>query len=72
MCCEGLGRIDFFLKENGDILVNEINTMPGFTSKSMYPKLWEFSGITYSELIDELINLTFERFDREQQLKISI
>lgn len=71
LSCEGLGRVDFFLKENGDILVNEINTIPGFTSISMYPKLWEASGISYSELIDRLIQLALERFEKEQKLKTS-
>ena len=45
LCCEGMARVDFFLKENGEIYINEINTIPGFTSISMYPKLWEESGI---------------------------
>ncbi|MBI5913408.1 D-alanine--D-alanine ligase [Candidatus Azambacteria bacterium] len=71
LLCEGLGRVDFFLKENGDVLVNEINTMPGFTSVSMYPKLWEASGISYTELIDRLIRLAFERFEKEKKLKTS-
>lgn len=66
--CEGLGRVDFFLKENGEVLVNEINTMPGFTSVSMYPKLWEASGISYTELIDQLIQLALERFEKEKKL----
>lgn len=58
----GLGRVDFFLeKETGKLLLNEINTMPGFTSISMYPKLWEASGLGYSQLIDHLIELAFER-----------
>jgi D-alanine-D-alanine ligase len=58
----GLGRVDFFLeRETGKLLLNEINTMPGFTSISMYPKLWEASGIGYGELIDRLIELAFER-----------
>lgn len=69
LSCEGLGRVDFFLKENGDILVNEINTIPGFTKISMYPKLWEVSGISYTELIDRLIQLAIERFEKEQRLK---
>ncbi len=55
--CRGLGRVDFFLEKDGTILVNEINTLPGFTSISMYPKLWQESGIGYSELIDKLIEL---------------
>lgn len=71
LSCEGLGRVDFFLKENGDVLVNEINTIPGFTSISMYPKLWEASGISYTELIDRLIQLALERFEKEQKLKTS-
>jgi len=67
--CEGLGRVDFFLKANGDIIVNEINTIPGFTQISMYPKLWEATGISYTELIDRLIQLAIERFTKEQKLK---
>lgn len=70
--CEGLGRVDMFLKKNGDILVNEINTIPGFTSISMYPKLWEASGVPYSELIDRLITLAIERFERESKLRTSV
>lgn len=69
--CEGLGRVDFFLKKNGDVLVNEINTIPGFTSISMYPKLWEASDISYAKLIDNLIQLALERFEKEQKLKTS-
>ena len=67
LSCEGLGRVDFFLKKSGEILVNEINTIPGFTSISMYPKLWEASGISYAELIDKLIQLAMERFEKEQK-----
>ncbi len=51
--------------------MNEINTIPGFTKISMYPKLWEASGISYTELIDRLIQLALERFKREQKLKTS-
>lgn len=69
LACEGLGRIDCFLKKTGDVIVNEINTIPGFTSTSMYPKLWEASGISYAELIDRLIQLAIERFEKEQKLK---
>jgi D-alanine-D-alanine ligase len=69
LCCEGLSRVDFFLRENGDILVNEINTMPGFTKISMYPKLWEASGIGYTELISRLIGLAVSRFEKERLLK---
>jgi D-alanine-D-alanine ligase len=63
--------VDFFLRNNNEILVNEINTIPGFTKISMYPKLWEASGITYRELIDRLIQLAIERFNKEQKLKMS-
>jgi D-alanine-D-alanine ligase len=66
LCCEGLGRVDMFYKESGEILVNEINTLPGFTSISMYPKLWEASGIGYADLIDRLITLALERFEKEK------
>jgi len=69
LSCEGLGRVDFFLKDNGEIIVNEINTIPGFTKISMYPKLLEASGISYTELIDRLIQLAIERFNKEQKLK---
>jgi D-alanine-D-alanine ligase len=61
LCGEGLSRVDFFLKENGEIFVNEINTMPGFTKVSMYPKLWEASGIGYTELISRLIELSINK-----------
>ncbi len=58
----GLARVDFFLdKTTGDVYLNEINTMPGFTSISMYPKLWETCGLSYSKLLDRLIELAFER-----------
>lgn len=69
LACEGLGRVDFFLKEDGTVLVNEINTIPGFTSISMYPRLWQESGVSYSDLIDKLLQLAIERFEREQKLK---
>jgi D-alanine-D-alanine ligase len=69
--CEGMGRVDFFLKNDDEIIVNEINTIPGFTSISMYPKLWQASGISYPELIDRLIQLAFERFEKEKKLKTS-
>ncbi len=59
--CEGLGRVDFFLRPNGDLLVNEINTIPGFTSVSMFPKLWEASGVSYGDLVDRLLELALEK-----------
>ncbi|GAA0361506.1 D-alanine--D-alanine ligase [Bacillus horti] len=69
LCCEGMARVDFFLKEDGQLIVNEINTIPGFTKISMYPKLWEVSGLSYPELIKRLIELARERFERDQELK---
>ncbi|WHH57367.1 D-alanine--D-alanine ligase family protein [Petroclostridium sp. X23] len=60
--CAGLSRVDFFVhKETDEVFINEINTMPGFTSISMYPKLWEASGISYPELLDQLIALAMKR-----------
>jgi len=69
LACEGMGRVDFFLKKDGQVLVNEINTIPGFTAISMYPKLWEASGISYTDLLDKLIHLAIERFERDQKLR---
>jgi D-alanine-D-alanine ligase len=66
--CAGLARVDFLVdKSTDEIFLNEINTMPGFTSISMYPKLWEASGLSYTELIDRLIALALERFEDKQQ-----
>lgn len=59
--CFGLARVDFFVKDDGEIIFNEINTMPGFTAISMYPMLWEASGVSKAELIQELIDLAFRR-----------
>jgi D-alanine-D-alanine ligase len=68
--CSGLARCDFLLeKDTGEVFLNELNTMPGFTPISMYPKLWEASGISYSELIDRLIELALERYEDKQQSK---
>lgn len=72
LACEGMARIDMFLTAKHQIFVNEINTIPGFTKISMYPKLWEASGITYSELIDKLIQLALDRYDRDSKLKTTI
>jgi D-alanine-D-alanine ligase len=70
--CEGMGRVDFFLKKNGEVLVNEINTIPGFTSISMYPKLWEATGLHISKLLDRLIELAILRHERDQKLKNTV
>lgn len=59
--CSGLARVDFFLKKDGTVLLNEINTLPGFTDISMYSKMWIAEGMTYQELLTELINLAFLR-----------
>lgn len=68
-CCEGMARVDFFLRDDGGIVVNELNTIPGFTSISMYPKLWEASGIKYGDLIERLIELALERHKKEERLR---
>jgi len=68
--CSGLARVDFFIeKSTRQIYVNEINTLPGFTSISMYPKLWQATGLGYSELIDKLIQLAIERHQGRQSKK---
>lgn len=59
--CQGLSRVDSFLTEDGDVIINEVNTLPGFTSISMYPKLMEASGLSYSDLLDSLITLAIDR-----------
>jgi D-alanine-D-alanine ligase len=67
--CEGMARVDFFVRENGEVVVNELNTIPGFTSTSVYAKLFEASGISYRELLDRLVELALERRDRRERLK---
>lgn len=71
LCCEGMARVDLFLKEDGSLLINEINTIPGFTAISMYPKLWEASGIAYGELLERLIELAIQRHERDAALATS-
>lgn len=70
--CEGMARVDVFLEKSGKVIVNEVNTLPGFTSISMYPKLLEVSGVPYSDLLDQLINLALERQDRENKLQTDL
>ncbi len=66
--CSGLARVDFFLERGtGRVFLNEINTMPGFTTISMYPKLWEASGVPFAELVDRLVRLALERFDERSR-----
>jgi len=71
--CRGMARVDFFLeKRTGKIYLNELNTIPGFTSISMYPKMWEASGISYSQLIDRLIELALEEHQEKSRTKYAI
>jgi D-alanine-D-alanine ligase len=69
--CEGLGRVDLFLRPNGQVVVNEINTIPGFTRISMYPKMWEVSGLSCGALVDRLIALAVARHARDERLRTS-
>jgi D-alanine-D-alanine ligase len=59
--CEGLARVDFFVTPDGSVLVNEINTMPGFTPGSMYPRMWQETGLSYPDLVDRLLRLALGR-----------
>jgi D-alanine-D-alanine ligase len=68
--CEGMARVDFFVREDdGEVIVNELNTIPGFTATSVYARLFEASGIAYPELLDRLIGLALERAERRAQLE---
>ena len=67
--CEGMARVDCFVTRDGDVLVNELNTIPGFTPTSVYAKLFEASGIPYPELLDRLVQLAVERHERRSKLK---
>jgi D-alanine-D-alanine ligase len=64
-----MARVDFFVRDDGEVLVNELNTIPGFTSTSVYAKLFEASGISYAELLDRLVQFALERRDRRAQLR---
>ena len=66
---EGMARVDMFLCPDGEIYVNEVNTLPGFTNISMYPQLWEAAGIAYSDLVEELLRFAVERYQSQQALK---
>ena len=70
--CSGMARVDVFLTENNDVVINEINTLPGFTNISMYPKLWQASGLDYTSLITRLIELALERHQADKALKTSM
>ena len=67
-----MARVDVFLTESGEIIVNEVNTLPGFTNISMYPKLWQAAGLSYSDLISRLIKLAQQRHHQTSQLKSSV
>lgn len=70
--CEGMGRVDFLLESaTGKLYINEINTIPGFTSISMYPKMWEHSGIAFADLVDRLITLALERHHRKKSTRFT-
>ena len=70
--CAGMARADFLLSgETGELYVNELNTIPGFTPISMYPKLWEASGLPYPQLLDRLIELSLERFDERKRYRVT-
>jgi D-alanine-D-alanine ligase len=71
LSCEGMARVDFFLNEKRGLVINEVNTIPGFTRISMYPRLWQASGVSYPDLIDRLIQLALERASRESGLSTS-
>jgi len=69
----GLARVDFFIeKKTGQVYINEVNTMPGFTSISMYPQLWEASGLPYAQLLDRLVELAIERHEDRQRNRTSL
>jgi D-alanine-D-alanine ligase len=67
--CEGMARVDMFVRDDGVVLVNELNTIPGFTSTSVYAKLFEASGVTYGDLLDQLLALAIERHERRRNLR---
>jgi D-alanine-D-alanine ligase len=66
--CEGMARVDFFVRDDGEVLLNELNTIPGFTATSVYAKLFEESGIPYAELVDRLVQLALDRHERRSRL----
>src|SRR5690606_2067840 len=69
--CAGMARVDTFLTKTGEVIINEVNTLPGFTRISMYPKLWQASGLSYSDLITELIELAKARHQMDSSIKAS-
>jgi len=71
LCCEGMARVDFFLKNSGQVFVNEINTIPGLTNRSPFAKMWQVSGIEYPDLLDQLIAFALEAQERRQKKMFS-
>ena len=70
MCCEGFSRCDFMVdRGTGEVFINEINTIPGFTPISMFPMLMQSAGVSYSEIIDRIVELGLERFRRRTALQ---
>ena len=67
--CEGMARVDFFVRPDGEVVVNELNTIPGFTATSVYAKLFAESGISYPALLDRLVALALERHERRRGLE---
>lgn len=67
--CAGLVRADFFLTEDGQFIINEVNTMPGFTPFSMFPLMWQEAGVSYPQLIEKLVQLALDRYEEKQQIK---
>jgi len=64
-----MARVDFFVRDGGEVIVNELNTIPGFTATSVYAKLFEASGIPYTKLLDRLVDLALDRHERRSKLK---
>jgi D-alanine-D-alanine ligase len=67
--CEGMARVDMFVRGDSEVLVNELNTIPGFTATSVYAKLFEASGTPYADLLEQLIDLALERHERRRNLR---
>ena len=68
--CEGMARVDMFVRRDGEVLVNELNTIPGFTETSVYAKLFDASGIGYGELLERLVELALERHERRGRARL--
>jgi D-alanine-D-alanine ligase len=67
--CEGMARVDFFVRPDGEVLLNELNTIPGFTATSVYAELFEKAGLPYPKLVDRLVQLALERHERRARLR---